>query len=105
MTLSRRQMCKLSVGVAATWITGMGPSRSHAAAAKKKVPIGLELWSVRHQCEKELPSVLRAVGKMGYDSVEMLRLLDGYIDIYMPDAKYWDDSIAEELSSASNTRK
>ena len=38
----------------------------------------------------------------GYDSVEMLRLLDGYVDIYMPDAKYWDDSIAEELSSASN---
>jgi len=36
----------------------------------------------------------------GYDSVEMLRLLEGYVDIYMPDAKYWDESTAEELSSA-----
>jgi len=38
----------------------------------------------------------------GYDSVEMLHLLDGYVDIYMPDAKYWDEAIAEELSSAPN---
>ena len=36
----------------------------------------------------------------GYESLEMLRLLDGYIDIYMPDAKYWDSHIAEELSDA-----
>lgn len=34
----------------------------------------------------------------GYDSVETLKLLDGIIDIYMPDMKYSDDNIAEELS-------
>jgi len=28
-----------------------------------------------------------------YDSVEILKLLDGIIDIYMPDAKYSDDKI------------
>ena len=27
----------------------------------------------------------------GYDAVETLRLLDGVVDIYMPDAKYGDD--------------
>ena len=36
----------------------------------------------------------------GYDSVETLKLLDGLIDIYMPDMKYSDSDIAEELSSA-----
>ncbi len=27
----------------------------------------------------------------GYDSIELLRLLDGAVDIYLPDFKYWDD--------------
>ncbi len=38
----------------------------------------------------------------GYDSVETLKLLDGFIDIYMPDMKYSDSKVAEELSSAAD---
>ena len=34
----------------------------------------------------------------GYDSLEMLRLLDGVIDIYMPDMKYADAEIARKYS-------
>ena len=34
----------------------------------------------------------------GYESVETLRLLDGVVDIYLPDAKYADDEAARELS-------
>jgi len=36
----------------------------------------------------------------GYDSVETLRLLEGIVDIYMPDLKYSDGSVAAELSGA-----
>ncbi|MHC4630333.1 MAG: radical SAM protein [Planctomycetota bacterium] len=36
----------------------------------------------------------------GYDSVETLKLLDGFVDIYMPDMKYSDSEVARELSSA-----
>ena len=36
----------------------------------------------------------------GYDSVETLKLLEGLIDIYMPDMKYADPEVAQELSSA-----
>lgn len=36
----------------------------------------------------------------GYDAIETLRLLDGIIDIYMPDAKYASEKTAEELSRA-----
>jgi putative pyruvate formate lyase activating enzyme len=36
----------------------------------------------------------------GYDSVEALRLLDGIIDIYMPDAKDGSDEVATALSHA-----
>jgi len=34
----------------------------------------------------------------GYDSIETLQLLDGIIDIYMPDMKYSDEKTAEQLS-------
>jgi putative pyruvate formate lyase activating enzyme len=36
----------------------------------------------------------------GYDSVETLELLEGFVDIYMPDMKYADPEVAEELSAA-----
>ncbi len=38
----------------------------------------------------------------GYDSVEALRLLDGIVDIYMPDMKYWESSTAGFLSGATD---
>ena len=34
----------------------------------------------------------------GYDAVETLELLDGIVDIYMPDMKYSDEKTAEQLS-------
>ena len=38
----------------------------------------------------------------GYDSPEALELLDGIIDIYMPDVKYGDSAIALKYSKAPN---
>lgn len=38
----------------------------------------------------------------GYDSVETLKLLEGLIDVYMPDMKYADARVAEELSAAAD---
>ncbi|PIW93386.1 MAG: radical SAM protein [Candidatus Moranbacteria bacterium CG_4_8_14_3_um_filter_43_15] len=37
-----------------------------------------------------------------YDSIETLKLLDGIVDIYMPDAKYADDKVAQKYSAASD---
>lgn len=34
----------------------------------------------------------------GYESLAALRLLDGVVDLYLPDAKYGDDALAFELS-------
>jgi len=36
----------------------------------------------------------------GYEKVETLKLLEGIVDIYMPDFKYWDEKIALKLSKA-----
>jgi putative pyruvate formate lyase activating enzyme len=38
----------------------------------------------------------------GYESLETLELLEGLIDIYMPDMKYSDGKIAAELSDAAD---
>ena len=36
----------------------------------------------------------------GYDSVETLRWLDGVVDIYMPDFKFWEPDAADRLAQA-----
>jgi putative pyruvate formate lyase activating enzyme len=38
----------------------------------------------------------------GYDSLESLELLDGVVDIYMPDFKYWDPEVARRYSKAAD---
>lgn len=60
-----------------------------------------------------LPSVIAALDKVkhrlhipivyncgGYENVESVRMLDGYIDIYLPDIKYFSDETAVRYSSA-----
>ncbi|MFN2284429.1 MAG: sugar phosphate isomerase/epimerase family protein [Anaerolineae bacterium] len=35
-----------------------------------RIPIALQLYSIRHDCEKDLPGTLKAVAKMGYEGVD-----------------------------------
>ncbi len=41
----------------------------------------------------------------GYDSIRTLRLLDGVVDIYMPDFKYWDKDVGKRLSDIARYPK
>lgn len=45
-------------------------------------------------------SVPLVYNSSGYDSVDTLRLLDGIIDIYMPDFKFWDKNTAKKYTKA-----
>ena len=38
----------------------------------------------------------------GYESVETLKLLDGFIDIYLPDLKYYKNELAQKYSKVNN---
>ena len=38
----------------------------------------------------------------GYESVETLKLLEGYVDIYLPDLKYYYDDLAKKYSKVDN---
>lgn len=59
-----------------------------------------------------LPSILPALepklpvpvvwNSGGYESVETLREIEGYIDVYLPDFKYSDSALAERLSGAAD---
>ena len=48
------------------------------------------------------PSLSLVYNTGGYDRVETLRLLDGVIDIYMPDVKYMDPRHAGRYSAAAD---
>jgi sugar phosphate isomerase/epimerase len=56
--LSRRTFVATAAGAAVS---------AHAA---KRVPVGLELYSVREELKADLMGTVRAVGKMGYECVE-----------------------------------
>jgi len=63
------------------------------------VPQILEALELAVESDFHLPLVYNSGG---YDSVETLKILDGIVDIYMPDMKYDDDEIARELSGIEN---
>src|SRR5262249_43330767 len=45
------------------------------AGRKRRVTrVGLQLWTVRDDCERDLHGTLRSVGGMGYDGVELFGL-------------------------------
>ena len=41
----------------------------------------------------------------GYEEVSTLKLLDGLIDIYMPDFKFWDGKLSASLAAAPDYRE
>ena len=38
----------------------------------------------------------------GYENIETLKLLEGYIDVYLPDLKYYDNGLGEKYSKVNN---
>src|SRR5437879_859776 len=71
--ISRRQFVQHSAIGAAGVVAGLGlPHEAPAAPAdkKKKIPVGLEMYSLREECKTDLPGMLAAVSKIGYKGVE-----------------------------------
>lgn len=64
-----------------------------------QVPAILKALSIAIEQGLKLPLVYNT---SAYDSVEVLKSLNGIVDIYMPDAKYSDDKIALRYSNAEN---
>jgi sugar phosphate isomerase/epimerase len=69
MNLTRRQCLKLGAGAAAAALVGARLPQAFAATGSK-IPIGLQLYSIRKDAAKDLAGVLAAVAQMGYQGVE-----------------------------------
>ena len=41
----------------------------------------------------------------GYEKVETLQMLSGYVDIFLPDFKYWDEELAKRFSHVPDYRE
>jgi sugar phosphate isomerase/epimerase len=68
--LTRRGFMQLGAGVvAAVGAARLGQGTASAAGAKK-IPIGLQVYSVRNEAQKDLAGVIAQVAEMGYDGVE-----------------------------------
>ena len=52
--------------------------------------------------DKYRPSIPIVYNSSGYESVESLKRLKGYIDIYIPDLKYSDDTLAKKYSKVED---
>lgn len=63
------------------------------------VPQVVEAMAVAVEMGLRLPIVYNT---SAYDSLESLRLLDGLVDIYMPDFKYWDPEKARRYVKAAD---
>ena len=67
--ISRREFVRRTAAGTAGVAVGLG-LESRLQAAETKVPVGLQLYSIREQCQKDLPGMLLTVSKIGYKGVE-----------------------------------
>ena len=68
--VSRREFLLTSAVGAAGLTLGAGAAQPSRVAPGGKIPVGVQLYSVREQCAKDLPGTLAAVAKIGYKGVE-----------------------------------
>lgn len=63
------------------------------------VPQIIEAIKIARKNGLKLPIVYNT---NGYEKVETLKMLEGYVDIYLPDFKYSDDDLGKRLSKVDN---
>ncbi len=79
------------------WLQEQGCHNCNLVTPTHFMPQILKAWGLARERGFILPLVYNT---SGYDSVEALRLLDGIVDIYLPDMRYSDDRVAMLYSLA-----
>jgi len=80
-------------------MSGLSPL---AFAAGKKVPVGLELFSVRDTLTKDLTGTVSAVAKMGYEVVEFFAPYFNWTPAYAKDVRKLMDDLGIRCNSTHN---
>ena len=63
------------------------------------VPQIIEAIKIARKNGLKIPIVYNS---SGYENIETLKMLEGYIDIYLPDLKYYYSELSKELSNVEN---
>jgi sugar phosphate isomerase/epimerase len=97
-TISRRTFMALAT------MSGAIPLALSAQTVARKIPVGIELYSVREELAKDMAVTLRTVAKQGYEVVEFYApYLDWTPQIAMEARKVMDDSGIRCHSTHNNT--
>ena len=76
-----------------------GANNINLVTAFMYVPQIIEAIKISRENGLKIPIVYNS---SGYESVETIKKLEGYVDVYLPDLKYFDDNLAESFSFAKN---
>lgn len=94
-TLSRRSFVAGAAGL----------SLAAPAFGKKKIPVGLELYSVRDLLMKDLKGTVTAVAKMGYEVVEFYSPYFAWTPEYAKETRKLLDDLGIKCLSTHNDRR
>ena len=72
-----------------------GANNINLVTAVMYVPQIIEALKIAKEKGLIIPIVYNS---SGYESVSTIKMLDGYIDVYLPDFKYYDNALAKEFS-------
>jgi sugar phosphate isomerase/epimerase len=75
------------------------------AATAKKIPIGLELYSVRNELKQDLMGTVRTVSKMGYEGVEFYAPYFDWTPAFATDVRKLLDDLGIRCFSTHNGPK
>jgi sugar phosphate isomerase/epimerase len=98
-SISRRSFLTLSATASLAFTTQF----SLSALARKRVPVGIELYSVRDELAKDLPGTVRAVAKMGYEVVEFFSPYYQWTTEYAKDVRRLLDELKIRCLSTHNS--
>src|SRR5882724_6006509 len=106
--LSRRTFLAISAAIPAV-IAAKVPVHASAAepagpipAGSKRLPVGLELYSVRGELSRDLPNTLKTVAKLGYEVVEFYSPYFKWTPIYAKDVRAQMDDLGLRCYSTHN---
>lgn len=103
---SRRAFLAASGMISAAIATGVLPRAVAADASSsersRKIPIGLELYSVRGELSRDLPNTLKTVAKMGYEVVEFYSPYFKWTPPYAKDVRTQLDDLGLRCYSTHN---
>jgi sugar phosphate isomerase/epimerase len=109
---SRRRFLTMASAAPAALILGTGIGNSLVSSAlaaepslppaRKKIPIGIELYAVREELKKDLPNTLRTVAKMGYEAVEFYSPYFGWTPEYANEVRALLDELGLKCFSTHN---